>query len=380
MIPFTRPVVAKNQSSYLEIVMRDGRPWGGGVFYDQALRVLLNVTGAPSGLLTQSCTASLELAAISLQLGPGDEVIVPSYTFVSSANAFALRGAKIVFVDVDPYSLNLTATAVRSAITPRTKVIVVVHYGGVPAPIVEIVDIAKEHGLFVVEDAAQAIGSEVNGRPLGTIGDIGCFSFHGTKNLSSGEGGAIVFRGDNEAIIRRAQIAHEKGTDRRAFLEGTVDKYTWRELGSSFIPSEFTAAIMLSQLEEVAEITSRRQSYWSTYQSTLSGATEGVAIVSESQMGANGHMFAVLMRDELERSLVQAEMQALGVQCTAHYTPLHSSPFGNQFSNGTNIDLSVTSQSANTILRLPMWSEQGLDVSLIAEKFMSALESARAAK
>jgi dTDP-4-amino-4,6-dideoxygalactose transaminase len=373
VIAFSKPAIAVNQMHYLERASNSGRPWGGGFFYEAASELLKQVVGSETLLLTQSCTAALELAALSLEINEDDEVIVPSFTFVSSANAFALRGARIVFVDVDSESLNAQVETIARAITKRTRAIVVVHYGGVPAPVQAIVDLAKPLGIFVIEDAAQAVNSFSESRHLGTIGDIGCLSFHGTKNISSGEGGAIVFRSDRIDLFRRAEILHEKGTNRKAFFSGEVDKYTWQNLGSSFIPSEFTCAILLSQLEEVAEITQIRLSSWAGYFEAMKKSFGGdVEILASSFLGANGHMFAFLARSSLQRHNLLERLSSSGVQATSHYTPLHSSPFGSQFLSSSEGKFTNTDAAASRIVRLPLWSMQGLPILTVVEKLQRA--------
>ena len=364
------PAVAKNQLSYLEEAGNKGRPWGGGYFHEAASEKLREVVGAANLLLTQSCTAALELAALALELGEGDEVIVPAYTFVSSANAFALRGAKIVFVDVATDTLNVRVEDVAAAITPKTKAIVVVHYGGVAAPIQAIVDLANPRGISVVEDAAQAIHSREGMTHLGTIGDIGCISFHGTKNISSGEGGAAIFRSDRTDLFHRAEVIHEKGTDRKAFFAGKVDKYTWRSLGSSFIPSEFTSAVLLAQLEEVSEISSMRQATWLEYREAFRRTLgDELRIVSETESGGNGHMFAFLAKDSSQRDNILSSLNAREIAATSHYTPLHSSPFGKKFQSGDFPNFPNTEMAAEQLIRLPIWSAPGLPVKAVMVDF-----------
>lgn len=373
MIVFSKPAVAANQINYLERASNSGRPWGGGYFYEAASELLQRVIGSETLLLTQSCTAALELAALALEINEGDEVIVPSYTFVSSANAFALRGARVVFVDVDSDSLNAQVDSIARAITKKTRAIVVVHYGGVPAPVQAIVNLANPLGIIVVEDAAQAVNSFSESRHLGTVGDIGCLSFHGTKNVSSGEGGAIVFRSDKIDLFRRAEILHEKGTNRKAFFSGEVDKYTWQSLGSSFIPSEFTCAILLAQLEEVAEITQIRLSSWAEYFEAVKESFGGdIQVLASSFLGANGHMFAFLARSSSARDSLLKRLSSSGVQATSHYTPLHSSPFGSQFLPAREEKFTNTDAAASRLVRLPLWSSPGLPVRTVVEELQKA--------
>jgi dTDP-4-amino-4,6-dideoxygalactose transaminase len=380
VIAFSRPASFDVEMEYLSQVRDSGSPWGGGAFYQRAAEKLKSIHKVRDVLLTQSCTSALELAALGLDVGPGDEVIVPSYTFVTSASAFALRGVKVVFVDSEPETLNIDVSKVEELITSKTKAIVAVHYGGVACDMDALMAIASRHGVVVVEDAAQAIGSTYKGRPLGSIGDLGCISFHGTKNVSSGEGGALFVNTQDPAVIDRVHTAHEKGTDRAKFLRGEVDKYTWRGLGSSFIPSEFTSALLLAQLENLPKIHSRREAYWRTYRSELEGLRQkGFKFLKQDQSGSNFHMFAIMAPSSNSRESLRSHLREQGIVATSHYEPLDASPFA--LENFPPIDAAIISRDSSTrILRLPLWSELGLDVDYISRILLAGAEKVEAEK
>lgn len=373
-IPFTRPRVTGSEILYLQQSLSAGQVWGGGEFSKWCSSWLEARTGATKALITQSATDALEMAALLLDLEPGDEVIMPSYTFVSTANAFALRGARIVFIDVDRDTQNIQPEAIRAAITSKTRAIVAVHYAGIACDMDEILGIAQEHGLFVVEDAAQAISSLYKGRALGSIGDLGCLSFHGTKNVSSGEGGALLI--NNPRLAERAEILHEKGTNRSRFLEGLVDKYTWVDLGSSFLPSELTAAVLRAQLEAADEINEYRRSAWARYHSAFSTAgLDGLCTLPHvpDYATGNGHMFQIMLDGQIDRETYINHMKNHGVQVTSHYVPLHSSPAGERYGR-VNGNLPNTDMAGRRLLRLPIWSAEGLGVEDVAEVAISSLE------
>jgi dTDP-4-amino-4,6-dideoxygalactose transaminase len=381
MIVFTKPAIASNEHQYLRDASMNGAPWGGGKFTHLATGLLQSHFDNQNVLLTQSCTSALELAALALDIQVGDEVIVPSYTFVSSASAFALRGARLVFAEIDKKTLNIDVNLIESLITEKTKAIVAVHYGGQSALINDIMALAAPRGIAVVEDAAQAIGSTSGGLPVGTIGDLACFSFHGTKNLSSGEGGALVINTKDSSVIERALLAHEKGTNRRSYLNGEVDKYTWQALGSSFIPSEFTASVLAAQLEDLDLITSRRITYWDEYSQLLAGHQDrGFDIVMQDAPGNNGHMFALILKNPEPRGEIIKEMRAMGVQATSHYEPLHNSPYISSTLDSQKGCLPVTEFTGRAILRMPMWSADGLDTETAASAFLSSLSKARSSR
>lgn len=328
---------------------------GDGPFTRQCHAHLASLTGAKSALLTHSCTAALEMAALLLDLGPGDEVIMPSYTFVSTANAFVLRGAVPVFVDVRADTLNLDERLVEAAITPNTRAICVVHYAGVACEMDTIMEIAKRHGLAVVEDAAQAIYSTYKGRPLGAIGDLGAMSFHETKNIISGEGGVLLVRDDR--LAERAEILREKGTNRSMFFRGQVDKYTWVDVGSSYLPSELVAAFLAAQLEDGERINARRMQVWTAYYewaATHEAAGRIRRPVIPSDCGHNAHMFYLMLPSLEGRSKFIAAMKELDINTVFHYVPLHSAPAGRRFGR-THGDMTVTDSVADGLVRMPLW-------------------------
>jgi len=306
-------------------------------------------------LLTHSCTAALEMAAILADIQPGDEVIMPSYTFVSTANAFVLRGGVPVFVDIRQDTLNIDETLIEAAISPRTKAIVPVHYAGVPCEMDTIMDIARRHNLLVIEDAAQGIMSTYHGKSLGSIGHFGALSFHETKNIISGEGGALLVNDDR--FIGRAEIIREKGTNRSQFFRGQVDKYTWVDIGSSFLPGEVIAAFLYAQLEVAQEITNKRLSAWHCYHAGLevlerSGAISRPVVSPDCEF--NGHMYYILMRSLKVRSRLIEHLTRCGICAVFHYIPLHSSPAGRRFSHFFG-DMAVTERAGDTLLRLPLF-------------------------
>lgn len=373
MIQFTNPAKFEDELHYLKVAHETGKPWGGGQFYEAVTKKLNRWHPSNEILLTQSCTSALELAALALDIRPGDQVIVPSYTFVSSANAFALRGAEIVFADSCRGTLNIDLDHVETLITDRTRAVVAVHYGGVACDMERLTSLAEAHGFAVVEDAAQAIGASYHGRPLGTIGDLGCISFHGTKNVSSGEGGALLINSRHKGLAERARLAHEKGTDRASFLKGEVDKYTWRSLGSSFIPSEYTCAVLNAQLDNLEVITKRRAAYWQAYSKSLEWVTDlGIEILQHGGEGANFHMFALIMTSESQRERVRQHLLSLGIVTTTHYQPLHLSPFA--IDQKYRVEpLVVAEGHSKRLLRLPMWSEEGLELGKVVDRLAESV-------
>lgn len=355
MIPFNRPYMTGRELSLIAQAHSNGHLSGDGVFTKRCHAWLEEKTGASKALLTHSCTAALEMSALLLDLKPGDEVIMPSYTFVSTANAFVLRGAIPVFVDIRRDTLNLDETLIEAAITSRTRAICVVHYAGVSCEMDVIMAIARRHGLNVVEDAAQGIMSSYRGRPLGTIGDLGALSFHETKNIISGEGGALLCR--DAELAERAEIIREKGTNRSRFFRGQVDKYTWVEVGSSFLPGEITAAFLAAQMEEATDITARRMGIWERYHEWA--ATHEVSgrlrrpVIPEHCVH-NAHMYYMLLPDLATRTDFITRLRKADVQAVFHYIPLHSAPAGIQFSR-TSGALSVTDDVSDRLVRMPLW-------------------------
>jgi dTDP-4-amino-4,6-dideoxygalactose transaminase len=311
--------------------------------------------GVADALLTQSCTAALELAALLCGLEPGDEVIMPSFTFVSTANAVVLRRAVPVFVDIRGDTFNIDENSVTAAITPRTRAIFVVHYAGVCAEMNVLRDIAARHNLKLVEDAAQALGSTYHGQPAGALADMGCFSFHESKNVVSGEGGALTFTG--EEFVERAHIVWEKGTNRRQFQLGQTDKYTWVEVGSSFLPSDITAAVLRAQLEAIDRVIADRRIAWDRYHEALAPLEARGLLrrpIVPAHCGHNAHIYAILLGDAATRDGLIAALRDKGITAPFHYIPLHSSPAGRRYARAAG-PLPVTDRISATLVRLPMW-------------------------
>lgn len=355
-IPFNKPLVIGPELTYVaQAIVANLHASGDGPFTRLAQRTMEQRFGSNRVLLTTSCTAALELAALLAGLGPGDEVIMPSYTFVSTANAVVLRGARPVFVDIRPDTLNIDERLIEAALTPRTKAIFPVHYAGVACEMDAIMAIAERHGLMVVEDAAQGVFAAFRDRWLGTIGHIGCYSFHETKNISCGEGGAILL--NRADLVDRAEIMWEKGTDRRRFLRGQTDKYTWVDVGSSFLPSDMLAAYLTAQLENVERITERRREIFMRYVRRLGELAERGRIQLPSIPTCctpNYHMFWLLTADIQERTALLSHLRAAGILAVFHYVPLHTSPFGRTLGNAVP-DLPVTDRVSASLVRLPMY-------------------------
>jgi dTDP-4-amino-4,6-dideoxygalactose transaminase len=328
---------------------------GDGIFTRKCSEYLEKITGTAKCLLTTSCTHALEMAALLCDFKEGDEVILPSYTFVSTADAFVLRGAKAVFVDIRPDTMNIDENLIEAAVTERTKAVFVVHYAGVACEMDRIMDIARRYDLKVVEDAAQAMMCTYKGKPLGTIGDFGCFSFHETKNFSMGEGGALLIR--DSAYIEKAEILREKGTDRSRYFRGQVDKYRWQDFGSSYLPSDMNAAYLYAQLEMADEINSTRIARWNLYQKLLLPLKEAGLIelpVVPRECVHNGHMFYIKTKDMEERTRLINFMKENDVLSVFHYVPLHSAPAGIKFGRFCGEDKYTTIESER-LLRLPMF-------------------------
>ena len=355
-IPFNQPALVGDELSYLQQAMASGKLSGDGNFTRRCEQWFEQVFSAKRVLLTPSCTAALEMAALLLNIQVGDEVIMPSYTFVSTANAFALRGAKIVFVDIHPDTANLDETLIEQAISPKTKAIVVVHYAGVACEMDTIMALAEKHRLWVVEDAAQGMMSRYKGKALGTIGHIGCYSFHETKNYTSGgEGGALVL--NEPSLIERAEIIREKGTDRSQFFRGEVDKYTWRDLGSSYLMSELQAAYLYAQLHYAEQINDKRLHLWQNYFNTFQPLSDkGFAKLPKIPTACqhNGHLFYLKLHDMATRDRLIAYLKQQGILAVFHYVPLHSSPAGQAFGEFFGKDR-YTTQTSETLVRLPLF-------------------------
>lgn len=356
MIPFNKPPYTGNEDQYVLASMRSPQISGDGPFSKKCEEWFEHYTACKKALLTPSCTHALEMAAVLLDIQPGDEVIMPSYTFVSTANAFVLRGAKIVFVDIRPDTMNIDESLLEAAVTKNTKAIVPVHYAGVSCEMNTIMDVAKRNNLYVVEDAAQGITSTYEGRTLGTIGHLGTYSFHETKNCTSGgEGGLLLI--NDEQFIQRAEIIREKGTNRTQFFRGFLDKYTWVDLGSSYLPSELQAAYLWGQLERIEELTSSRLKKWNLYYKKLYPLQlEGFIDLPNipEKCNHNAHMFYIKTRDIHERQKLIKHLKEAECMAVFHYVPLHSSPAGKKFGDFIGQDRFTTSESER-LLRLPIW-------------------------
>jgi dTDP-4-amino-4,6-dideoxygalactose transaminase len=369
MIPFNKPfIVGKELSFIAEAVLVNSRTAGDGPFTRKCHAWLEERLGCARALLTHSCTAALEMAAILCDIGPGDEVIMPSFTFVSTANAFALRGGVPVFVDIREDTLNMDEGLIENAVTGRTKAIVPVHYAGKACAMDEIMAIAQKHDLIVIEDAAQALLSTYQGKYLGAVGHLGCLSFHETKNIISGEGGALLINDDR--FIQRAEIIREKGTDRSRFFRGEVDKYTWQDIGSSFLPSELTAAFLFAQFEEAERIIAKRCRIFTRYLELLRplADTGHIRIPDlDDQCGVNGHICYILTKSLEERSSLIKHLRAKGILSVFHYIPLHSAPAGQRLCR-THGNMAVTDRVSDCLLRLPLYYEMGeQDVERVVE-------------
>jgi dTDP-4-amino-4,6-dideoxygalactose transaminase len=356
-ILFNQVHLAGDEFKYIEQALADGHLSGDGPFTLKVQALLREKTGTPQALLVHSCTAALEMAALLSDIKPGDEVLMPSYTFVSTANAFVLRGAVPVFVDVHPDTLNIDETLIEAAITGRTKAIIPVHYAGVGCAMDEILEIAKRHDLMVIEDAAQGMDASYKGRPLGTIGDFGALSFHATKNIVSGEGGALFVNNAHHRL--HAEILREKGTNRSAHLRGEVDKYTWQEVGSSYLPSELNAAMLLAQLEGAKDVVTRRRKIWQNYHAAfqeLAGAGRCRLPNVPGDRIHNAHIYFMIFANLAERERVRLALLNEGVVAYSHYQPLHSAPAGRKYCR-VHGELPVTDHAAEGILRLPVYPD-----------------------
>lgn len=355
MTPFNRPAFVGQELDYIRDAISRGQLSGDGHFTRLCHAAIARITGAQSALLTHSCTAALEMAAILSDIGEGDEVIMPSFTFVSTANAVALRGGIPVFVDIDPDTLNIDPAAAEKAVTSRTKAIFAVHYAGMIAEMDELARIRNEHGLILVEDAAQALGSSYKGRAAGSLGDLAAFSFHETKNIVSGEGGALTV--NRPDLVERAEIIREKGTNRSRFLRGQVDKYTWVDIGSSYLPGELIAAFLLGQLEHVDAVNRRRSDLCARYREAFAAYQDaGRVRLPQPQPDrlSNGHMFYLMMRDIDDRDAFISHMREKGIVTPFHYVPLHSSPAGRHHARHVGT-MAVTDDVSARLVRLPLF-------------------------
>jgi len=356
LIPFNRPPATGDELRYIEEALRQGKLSGDGPFSERCHRWFENRLGCKRAFLTPSCTHALEMAALLIDVKPGDEIIMPSYTFVSTANAFVLRGARIVFVDVRPDTMNIDETLIESAITENTRAIVPVHYAGVGCDMDSIMELANRYGLYVIEDAAQGMMSQYQERPLGTIGHLGAFSFHETKNYTSGgEGGLLIV--NDTSFVNRAEIIREKGTNRSQFFRGMVDKYSWVGMGSSYLPSELQAAYLWGQLNCAEQIRDNRLAIWARYdqafKSLIASGTVDGPILPEAT-AHNAHMYFLKVRDLEERTALIDHLKQAGVMAVFHYVPLHSTPFGKTMGRFHGEERFTTEESER-LVRLPIW-------------------------
>jgi len=351
MIPFNKPYLIGKELEYIKQAIEKERLAGDGEFTKKCNKWIEDNIKCKKALLTHSCTAALEIAAMLIDIKPGDEIIMPSYTFVTTANAFVLRGGIPVFVDIRPDTLNIDETKIEEAITDKTKAIVVVHYAGVPCEMDKIMDIANKFNLYVIEDAAQAIFSLYKEKKVGSIGHLATLSFHETKNIISGEGGALLI--NDEKFIERAEIIREKGTNRSKFFRGEVDKYTWVDIGSSYLPSELIAAFLFAQMEK-AEITDKRKLLWQTYNEGLKNLPGVKTSFIPDYIQHNAHMFYLITKSFEQRTELIKFLNSKNINSVFHYVPLHNSPAGKIFSRSSG-NLEITNIISDTLLRLPLF-------------------------
>lgn len=373
ILPFNKPYLTGNEIKNICEAHERLQLAGDGHFTHLCNRWLEHKTGCAKALLTHSCTAALEMAAMLINIQPGDEVIMPSYTFVSTANAFVLRGAIPVFVDIRHDTLNIDESLIEAAITPKTRAIVPVHYAGVACDMDAIMEIANSYKLFVIEDAAQGILSTYKNKMLGSIGHLGCYSFHETKNIISGEGGALLI--NDPALIERAEIIREKGTNRSQFFRGYLDKYTWSDIGSSYLPGEVIAAFLWAQMQEADRITGERLDIWRYYHGALLSAEQTNRIrrpIIPPDCKHNAHMYYLLLNDLNDRSNFIELLKKLGVSSVFHYVPLHSSAMG-IICGKVSGQLLVTTSMADRLVRLPMWIGLRPEMDCLIEKIQAAL-------
>lgn len=367
-IPFNIPPVQGREIEYLKQVLANKKLCGDGPFTKRCHAWFEQNLRTHKSLLTHSCTAALEMSAMLADLGPGDEVIMPSFTFVSTANAVVLRGATPVFIDVRPDTVNIDETLIEAAITPKTKAIFVVHYAGVACEMDTVMEIARKHKLLVLEDAAQGLMSTYKGKALGTIGELGSLSFHETKNIVSGEGGALLI--NDAKLAERAEIIREKGTDRSQFLRGQIDKYTWVDIGSSYLPSELNAAVLLAQLEDAQQITQARLKAWTMYDEAFVNLPATRPTIP-AEVQHNGHMYYLITKSLDERTELIAHLKSQQIASVFHYIPLHSAPAGKKYGR-TYGSLANTDRIAETLVRLPLFA------SLDGEQEKRVIEAVKA--
>lgn len=358
MIPFNKAYVTDKEYEYMKDAVNRAHISGDGCYTKKVNRFVEDIFNTKKALMTTSCSSALDMAAILLDLKEGDEVIMPSYTFVSTANAVALRGAKPVFADISEDTLNIDPKDIEKKITKKTKAIFPVHYAGVSCDMDYIMNIAREYDLKVVEDAAQGVNAKYKGKYLGTIGDIGCYSFHETKNYSSGEGGAILINED-EALIKRAEIIREKGTNRSQFVRGEIDKYSWVDVGSSYLPSDILAALLYAQFEKLDEIQKKRRHVYESYYNGLKDLEKQEKLrlpIIPEDCESNYHIFYILLNSEKERNYLMDKLKEKEILSVFHYVPLHSSPMGLKFGYKQG-DLPRTENLSSRLLRLPMYAD-----------------------
>jgi len=372
-IPFNKPYMTGRELSFIAQAHVNGHLAGDGAFTKKCNAWLEQRTGSRRALLTHSCTAALEMAAILADIQPGDEIIMPSFTFVSTANAFVLRGGVPVFVDVRPDTLNIDETKIEEAITLRTKAIAPVHYAGVGCEMDAIMAIAQKHNLLVIEDAAQGIMSTYRGRPLGSIGQLGTLSFHETKNVISGEGGALLI--NDARFTDRAEIIREKGTNRSQFFRGQVDKYTWVDIGSSYLPSDIIAAFLWAQLEDAHQLTRRRLEIWNIYHRAFEDLERRKLLrrpIIARDCEHNAHMYYLLLPNLEKRTILIDSLRKNGVQAVFHYIPLHNSPAGKKYGRSVG-DLAVTLDLSERLVRLPFWLDLEPHIERVIELVAKAV-------
>ncbi len=373
MIGFNKPYLTGQELEYIQDAHNRSQLSGDGYYTKLCSDWLKKKTGTDRAFLTHSCTAAIEMTAILADIQPGDEVIMPSYTFVSSANPFVLRGGVPVFVDIREDTLNINENLISQAITSKTKAIVVVHYAGVSCEMDAIIDIAKRNKILVIEDAAQGIYSEYKSRQVGSIGDLGCYSFHETKNVISGEGGALLV--NNAALSDRAAIIREKGTNREQFLSRKVDKYSWVDIGSSYLPGEIIAAFLWAQLQNAEDITLQRKELWKSYDQFFSQLHQRQLLdtpVIPADCKGNGHMYFIILNNSFERNKFIEKMKKAGVDCVFHYVPLHASTAGIKYGRVSG-SMAVTDRISKQLVRLPLWL--GMDMNKIQESILSVFSN-----
>ncbi|MDB6097053.1 MAG: TDP-4-oxo-6-deoxy-D-glucose transaminase [Francisellaceae bacterium] len=372
-IPFNLPYITGNEKLYIDEVLKNKHFSGDGIFTQKCQHWLENYLPCKKALLTPSCTAALEMAAILINIEPGDEIIMPSFTFVSTAMAFLSRGGIPVFVDINKITLNIDENKIETAITAKTKAIVVVHYGGVSCEMDRIMSLAAQHQLFVIEDAAQALMSDYKGKRLGSIGHLSTFSFHATKNIIAGEGGALCINDDR--FIERAEIIREKGTNRKKFIEGAVDKYSWVDIGSSYLCNEITAAFLYAQLEEALTITEKRLLIWNKYFEELSPLSNNLIYnpLIPKNFKHNAHLYYLIFSEFNIKNKIIHFCKNKGISLVTHYVPLHSSLVGKKYCR-VHGDLKITNQISSCLLRLPLWIGIEKDQQFIIQYIQEAIK------